>query len=249
MTVIPSLAGSTRRCWPRGREADWTCRSYASCRWLIAGWLSFYQALRLAMPGRQVLLLALAPPAVFINTYCGQNGVWTAAFLGGGLCLLERRPVFAGVLFGLQAYKPHLALMIPVALLAGRQWRAFAAATVTVAALLLASIALAGLDGWRAFLDLTPVLRKVTLEDADAVWHRNVSVFMAASRLGVGLSAAYAVQIAAALISFREFSCLMRPVCPRPAPRSIKATKASSRRGQSYNAMRKRRWLGDRFRS
>ena len=167
--------------------------------WLAGGWYAFYRALRLATPN--ALLLALATPAVFVNTYCGQNGVWTAAFLGGGLCLLERRPVFAGVLFGLQAYKPHLALMIPVALLAGRQWRAFAAATVTVAALLLASIALAGLDGWRAFLDLTPVLRKVTLEDADAVWHRNVSVFMAASRLGVGLSAAYAVQIAAALIA------------------------------------------------
>jgi hypothetical protein len=115
--------------------------------------------------------------------------------------MLERRPVIAGVLFGLQAYKPHLALMIPVALLAGRQWRAFAAAAVTVAALLLASIALVGLDGWRAFLDLTPVLRKVTLEDADAVWHRNVSVFMAASRLGFGLPAAYAVQIVAALIA------------------------------------------------
>ena len=68
-------------------------------------------------------------------------------------------------------------------------------------ALLLASIALAGWDGWRAFLDFTPVLRKVTLEDADAVWHRNVSVFMAASRLGLGLTAAYAAQIAAALIA------------------------------------------------
>ena len=96
--------------------------------------------------------------------------------------------MIAGVLFGLQAYKPHLALMIPVALLAGRQWRAFVAAGVTVGVLLLASLALAGWDSWRGFLDLTPLLRKITLEDADAVWHRNVSVFMAVSRLGVGLS-------------------------------------------------------------
>src|SRR2546423_10348946 len=72
---------------------------------------------------------------------------------------------------------------------------------MTVAALLLASIALIGWDGWRAFLDLMPLLRKATLEDADAVWHRNVSVFMAASRLGLGLSAAYATQIAAALLA------------------------------------------------
>src|SRR5256885_7663741 len=167
--------------------------------WLIGGWYAFYRALRLATPN--AALLALSVPAVFVNTYCGQNGVWTAAFLGGGLCLLERRPAIAGVLFGLQAYKPHLALMIPVALLAGRQWRAMAAAAVTVCALLLASLALAGWDGWRAFLDVAPLLRKVTLEDADAVWHRNVSAFMAASRLGLGLSVAYATQIAAALLA------------------------------------------------
>lgn len=167
--------------------------------WLIGGWYAFYRALRLATPN--ALLLALAAPAVFVNTYCGQNGVWTAAFLGGGLCLLERRPVIAGVLFGLQAYKPHLALMIPVALLAGRRWRAFASAAATVAVLAVASLALAGWDGWRAFLDVTPLLRKVTLEEADAVWHRNVSVFMMVSRLGAGLAIAYAAQMMAALLA------------------------------------------------
>src|SRR5947209_9307424 len=183
--------------------------------WLIGGWYAFYRALRLATPN--ALVLALATPAVFVNTYCGQNGVWTAAFLGGGLSLLARQPVIAGVLFGLQAYKPHLALMIPVALLAGRQWRAIAAATVTVGALLLASIALAGWGGGSAFLDVMPLLRKVTLEDAGAVWHRNVSVFMAASRLGLGVSAAYAVQIAAAMIAAALVALAWLKDAPAPA--------------------------------
>jgi len=167
--------------------------------WLAGGWYAFYRALRLATPNPA--LLALAAPAVFVNTYCGQNGVWTAAFLGGGLCLLPRRPVIAGVLFGLQVYKPHLALMVPVALIAGRQWRALLAAAATVAALALASLALAGIDGWRAFLDVMPLLRKVTLEDADAVWHRNVSVFMMVSRLGASLATAYTAQMLAALLA------------------------------------------------
>lgn len=183
--------------------------------WLVGGWYAFYRALRMATPN--AALLALAAPAVFVNTYCGQNGVWTAAFLGGGLCLLPRAPVIAGVLFGLQAYKPHLALMIPVALIAGRQWRAIVAAAATVAALALASLALAGWDGWRAFLDVAPLLRKVTLEDADAVWHRNVSVFMAASRLGVGLPAAYAAQIAAALIAAALVAYAWFKDAPAPA--------------------------------
>src|SRR5256885_7038743 len=80
--------------------------------WLIGGWYAFFSALRLATP--KALLLALSVPAVFVNTYCGQNGVWDAAFLGGGLCFLARPPVVAGVLFGLQAYQPHLAPMISV---------------------------------------------------------------------------------------------------------------------------------------
>src|SRR5258706_16321345 len=76
------------------------------------------------MPGRGALLLALAAPAVFVNAVRGQNGTWTAALCGGGLSLLERRPLLAGGLLGLLIYKPQLGLLIPVALLAGRHWRA-----------------------------------------------------------------------------------------------------------------------------
>lgn len=184
--------------------------------WLAGGWYAFYRALRLAMPDN-ALLFALAAPAVFVNTYCGQNGVWTAAFLGGGLCVLERRPVIAGMLFGLQVYKPHLALMIPVALLAGRQWRAIVAAGVTAGALLLASVALAGLETWRDFLDVVPLLRQVTLEQADAVWHRNVSVFMAVNRLGVGSSAAYAAQMIAGLLAAALVALAWFKDVPAPA--------------------------------
>ena len=91
---------------------------------LAAGWYAFYRALRLAMPGQGALLLALAAPAVFINAVGGQNSTWTAALFGSGLSLLERRPLLAGGLLGLLIYKPQLGLLIPVALLAGRHWRA-----------------------------------------------------------------------------------------------------------------------------
>ncbi len=41
-----------------------------------------------------------------------------------GACrLLGRRPVLAGVLFGLAAVKPQLGLLVPVALISARQWR------------------------------------------------------------------------------------------------------------------------------
>jgi arabinofuranan 3-O-arabinosyltransferase len=102
--------------------------------WLLAGWLCFFLALGTVRRDRGVLLLALATPAVFISFVGGQNGTWTAAFLGGGLALLERRPVVAGVLLGLLIQKPQLGLLLPVALLAGGHVRAFAvAAAKTIA--------------------------------------------------------------------------------------------------------------------
>src|SRR5690606_9608280 len=79
-------------------------------------------------------VLALAAPAAYWNFGLGQNGFLTAALFGGALLLVDRRPVLAGVLFGLICYKPHFGLLIPVALAASGNWRAFAGATASVLA-------------------------------------------------------------------------------------------------------------------
>ena len=162
--------------------------------WLAAGWYAFYRALRLAMPGQGALLLALAAPAVFINAVGGQNGTWTAALFGGGLSLLERRPLLAGGLLGMLIYKPQLGLLIPVALLTGRHWRALVAASVVAGALLALSTIWFGTDAWAAYLRNLAVLRQMILEDGTGVWHRFVSVYVAARRLGAPVGAAYAIQ-------------------------------------------------------
>lgn len=169
--------------------------------WLTASWYAFYRALKLALPGRGVLLLALASPAVLINAVGGQNGCWTAALLGGGLSLIERRPYLAGSLFGLMIYKPQLALLLPVALIAGRQWKAIAGATVTAGVLLALSWLAFGPDMWAHYLRNLTALRHVILEDGTGVWHRFVSVFVAARRLGASVEAAYAIQAATAFVA------------------------------------------------
>jgi Glycosyltransferase family 87 len=89
--------------------------------WLVATWYGFYRTLKLT-GSEGVLLLSVATPALFISAVGGQNGAMTAALLGGGLTLLDRRPVVAGVMLGLLAYKPHLALILPFAVIAGRRW-------------------------------------------------------------------------------------------------------------------------------
>jgi arabinofuranan 3-O-arabinosyltransferase len=167
--------------------------------WLIGGWYAFYAALRVARPARDTWLLALATPAVFISAVGGQSGTWTAALLGGGLSLLERRPALAGILFGLLIVKPQLGILLPIALLAARQFRVFAIAGLTVAALVLASMLLCGADIWSVYFQHVAVMRHLTLEDGSGVWHRFVSVFVALRRLGAGIPTAYAAQALVAL--------------------------------------------------
>jgi alpha-1,2-mannosyltransferase len=119
-----------------------------------------------------LFLAALAFPAVLVNLGHGQNGFLTAALLGGGLAVLNMRPVVAGLLFGLLAYKPQFGLMIPLALVAGGYWRSFAAAAATIALLALAATATFGFDVWRAFFDSTHFMRTVALEQGDLGWYK-----------------------------------------------------------------------------
>src|SRR5258708_1466947 len=62
--------------------------------------------------------LMVAPPVVLI-LFCGQITLLIGGLVIGGLVLLPRRPVLAGVLFGMAAaVKPQLLVLVPVALLA-----------------------------------------------------------------------------------------------------------------------------------
>lgn len=167
--------------------------------WLVSGWCAFYAALRVASP-TQGLWLALATPAFFVNAVGGQNGTWTAALLGGGLTLLERRPLLSGVLFGCLAYKPQMGLLLPLALAAGGYWRSIAAAAATVAVLFAASVTLFGIELWADYLANIGVLRERILEDGTGVWHRMMSVFVASRRVGADVTAAYSTQLVVALL-------------------------------------------------
>ena len=144
--------------------------------------------------GHLWLLLALAFPAVFINIGHGHNGFLTAALLGFALVLLDRRPIAAGILFGLLAYKPQFSLLIPLVLMASGRWRAFGVAAATVAALVLVSTLAFGPKVWSAFLDSTYLTRVVVLEAGDTGWHKIQSVFSWVRMWGGSIPLAYAMQ-------------------------------------------------------
>ena len=59
--------------------------------------------------------------------------------------------MIAGIFIGCLTYKPQWGILIPVALLAAKEWRAFAGAAATTALLVGASIAVFGTGPWEAF--------------------------------------------------------------------------------------------------
>ena len=165
-------------------------------------------------PDRLALLLALAFPAVFINLGHGHNGFLTAALITGALLQLDKRPVVAGILFGLLAYKPQFGLLIPFVLAASGRWRTFAAAAATVAALALVSILAFGVDVWRAFLDSMSFTREIVLERGDTGWHKIQSAFSWARMWGASVGIAYLAQATVTLCVGGALVWLWRTAAP-----------------------------------
>jgi hypothetical protein len=93
-------------------------------------------------------------PASAYTIFAGQNSFLSAALLLGGVWLLGARPFVAGMLLGLLAFKPQLFLLVPVALLAARAWRAIGGLIFMIAALVFASLAVPGVAIWRGWLQL-----------------------------------------------------------------------------------------------
>ena len=84
-------------------------------------------------------------------------------FLSGVLCI-DRRPVLAGVLFGLLTFKPHLGVVLPFALLALRAWRVIAIAVLTGLTFFALSVAVFGPDAWVKYLTATGAIQTSLLE-------------------------------------------------------------------------------------
>jgi MFS family permease len=183
--------------------------------WLVATGLAYGATVRAIMAraplaSADIWLATLAFPAVFVNVGHGQNGFLTAALLGSGLNLLERRPVVAGILIGLMAYKPQFGVLIPVALLAAGRWSTIVAAGATVAALGVATVALMGAEIWPAFAASTRFTQQVVLEEGALGWEKAQSIFAAARLWGFGLPVAYGLQLAVALALAATLAWLWR---------------------------------------
>jgi hypothetical protein len=161
------------------------------------------------------LLVLLAFPAVFWNIGLGQNAFLSAALFGGATLLVDRRPILAGLLFGALCYKPHFGLLIPLALIAAGRWRTIAAAGATVAALVLASVALYGIATWRDYIAASAAAPAM-YESGRILFAGFVSPFGAVRLVGGGVHLAYAAQAAASVVAASLVWAVWRRDLPLP---------------------------------
>jgi alpha-1,2-mannosyltransferase len=151
-------------------------------------------------PKPLTLWVGLAFPAVFWTVTHGQTSFLTTGLFCWGLLQLPRRPVLAGILFGALTFKPHLGLLLPVALVAGRHWRAVVAAALTALLSAAVSVFLFGTGVGADFLASTAATRSM-LESGMNFGHyyKMQSVFAAARLLGSPMLVAYSLQAVVAL--------------------------------------------------
>ncbi len=118
--------------------------------WVGLTGLFYVAAARAWMPAK----LALAQPSVLVNGFIGQNAFLTSGLFLAGLHLLKTRPLLAGAVLGLLVIKPQLAIMLPVAMIAGRHWHAVAGGTLSASALLLIGYVALGGASYAAFFEI-----------------------------------------------------------------------------------------------
>ncbi len=157
----------------------------------------------------------------------GQNGLLSAALMIGGFQFLERRPALAGCSCSRHSpIRPQLFLLVPVALVvSARAWRALAATcgVCAVAVLMLASVALFGVQSWplwigQAFGTHDPALGPWYAE----TFLRGYSLYVCAAVAGLPDLAAQAVQAVGSLVaaSRRVVGLSQTEVRPRQSSRS-----------------------------
>jgi len=192
----------------------------------ICGTFAIYALVTLRGDWRSLYGLALvAAPTTLITVVSGQNGFVSAALLAGGLSCLKRSPIASGILLGLLAYKPQLGILVPVVLLASRQWRATLSACLTVLAAVIASSTEFGWFIWLDWLRDMPLYWDALRVNQAHLLHLMPTVLAGMTELGVPKPMGYAAQmLVAAVLAVIVWRLASRALDERCVAAAIAAT-------------------------
>jgi hypothetical protein len=144
------------------------------------------------------IFLLIGFPAVVYNLFAGQNGFLSAFLLGAGLLMINTCSFGGGIVLSLLLFKPHLTIMIPFALIAGKYWTAFIGFIVGSFGYFLLSLSLFGSNSWFAFLENLPF--SFSHWQTDTFWIKMPSLYALARLIGVDSATAAILQLSALLL-------------------------------------------------
>lgn len=184
---------------------------HALILWLVTGFAAYLGAAASFARTWRYLLFVAAAPVLIVNFFSGQNGFFTAALLMLIFRFWDERPRLAGLCLGLMLYKPHLAVLYPLALALSGRWRVFFSAAATV----LLSVALTafvfGQDVWSDYVRLVWPVQQGVMNTGTGFLNMMPTGFMQARMLGASVHTAWLVQapftllaLAALVIAFRS---------------------------------------------
>lgn len=162
--------------------------------WMAATLPLYVMTMRRIIGGKTALLAAIGFPAAAVNFLHGQNGFLTAALIGGAMISLRSKPLMAGVLIALLAYKPQFGVLIPIALLAGGYYRTFLVAGLTLAGMCAIATLAFGTEIWLAFYESRHFSQHHILEAGSTGWQKIQSIFSAIRMWGGSVDQAYFAQ-------------------------------------------------------
>ena len=166
--------------------------------WVIVTLLSLIGASR-GHPGLSATAILAFPPSV-VNGIIGQTGFLIGALYLAAARLFSSRPLLAGAMLGAMVIKPQMGLLVPFALIAGREWRAFAGACGGLMLMCgLATLAY-GAESFPIWLAALDGPQSVLMEGGSG-WQKMASVFATIRALGGAQDFAMATHIAVALLA------------------------------------------------
>lgn len=129
----------------------------------------------------------LAVPFFWINLLDGQNGFFIASFMIGGVLLLDKHPVKAGICWSFLLFKPHFMLLLPVYLWARQEKKALLSFLVSFLSLVLCAAFVFGGEIWHDFLEMNAHFRDILPERVvhPRLSYRLASAFTFLKQIGV----------------------------------------------------------------
>jgi hypothetical protein len=151
------------------------------------------------IPGGLGLAVA-APPVLFVLITGNASLLWAAAFLFSLSFLVQGRPKSAGAMIALMTLKPQLGLMIPIALVAGRQWRPLLWSVICTAAITALTVAVFGPEYWARFFEaMAATGEQFRVYGQNAV--TMITWYAFSRQVGAGHDTATAVQVLSLAVS------------------------------------------------